>query len=105
MPVRTTRPHRRLDLTALYDLHHHNYLRYAELLLHTVLNLPLDVAADLTGAEAATTHVHLRALTARADRPKPRRSGRTGPTGPQRTCLAPASAWSPPSPPRPCPLL
>ncbi|WP_033223099.1 hypothetical protein [Kitasatospora phosalacinea] len=131
MPVRTARPHRRLDLTAPYDLHHYNYLRYAELLLraddafdalaeirqhvlstaspaacawqavrdhvraladparlrptahleppqqdalllHTVLNLPLDVVADLTGAEAATTHVHLRALTARTDRPKPR---------------------------------
>ncbi|MFD7731272.1 hypothetical protein ACFV6F_12905 [Kitasatospora phosalacinea] len=132
MPTHATRPPRRLDLTALYDLHHHNYLRYAELLLrtgdahravddafdalaeiwqhvlstsspaacawqtvrdhvraladparlrptahleppqqdalllHTVLNLPLDVVADLTGAEAATVHVHLRTLTARS---------------------------------------
>ncbi|MFJ1796833.1 hypothetical protein [Kitasatospora griseola] len=122
-----TRPHRRIDLTALYDLHRRHYLSYAELLLradaahravdaafdtlaeswqqilstsspaacawqavrdhvraladpaylkptdhldpgqqdvfllHTVLALPVSVIADLTGAEAATVHVHLRA--------------------------------------------
>ncbi|WP_344558040.1 hypothetical protein [Kitasatospora saccharophila] len=33
MPTRPARPPRRLDLTALYDLHYHHYLRYAELLL------------------------------------------------------------------------
>ncbi|QKW17926.1 hypothetical protein HUT16_01600 [Kitasatospora sp. NA04385] len=137
MPAHRARPHRRLDLTALHDLHRRHYLRYAELLLHaadahraiddafdalaetwpqilstsspaacawqavrdhvraladptrlrptahlephqqdalllhTVLALPIDVIADLTGAEAATVHVHLRTLTDRAARPAP----------------------------------
>ncbi|MFJ4681673.1 hypothetical protein [Kitasatospora sp. NPDC088783] len=38
--------------------------RQDALLLHIVLALPVDVIADLTGAEAATVHIRLRGPTA-----------------------------------------